>query len=498
MLLRDSTLMLCAAKRAADVSRRDWEIVPLSSEPLSPEQQPLAQQQTTLLAAHWRTLTWRHALQQDHLGDLRTLVQHLMSAHGLTYAVHHLVWTPSTDPTSPLRYTLTTEAVPVDLCESTTGRLRYLPTGYGTAGQDMPPGTWHVAVGHGLMRAAGYLYLGKHLALTDWLGYTERYGLPFPWATAPEGTGPGTTAWDQLRTTLAGIHGGGGALLSAGSTLQTLQVPGTGALPHPDLVDRMDRAMATLYRGADLSTMSRDAATSGVTAQSQETTLLVADDCAWATEQLRRLERYALYYSGLLPSPTSTPLVGIQLRAPVTADQRWDLELDRQLTQWGLPQDRSSIYTRYDRTPPDPTSTDLLGASPAPDPTTPDPAAPNTRTDDTPPTDTDTDTDPLRRAVTQDLEQALTALTTALAATDHPESDTESILQALRTDLAAAAEAVLTGDGAATALARQLTQHQLRTLLTTLGLTDSEWPAFVSTALLTEVTEEPTPDPTPP
>ena len=69
------------------------------------------------------------------------------------------------------------------------------------------------------------------------------------------------------------------ALMSRGTEITPVDLSTKGELPYPALVDRMDRAMASLWRGADLSTLSRGQGL-GASLQADEMAMLEQDDAA--------------------------------------------------------------------------------------------------------------------------------------------------------------------------------------------------------------------------
>lgn len=95
----------------------------------------------------------------------------------------------------------------------------------------------------------------------------------------------GTQGWNDMATAVAGIGAEYGAVINTGDVIDVLQLAGQGEVPYERLVDRMDRAQVMLWRGGDLSTMSREGGT-GSNPQTEATNELDADNAAWISETL--------------------------------------------------------------------------------------------------------------------------------------------------------------------------------------------------------------------
>jgi hypothetical protein len=88
------------------------------------------------------------------------------------------------------------------------------------------------------------------------------------------------------------------AVTNRAADITLIEAKGAGTIPFPPLVERMDRALATLWRGGDLSTMSKDGAAVGSNSQSGESDIIEQDDAQWVSEQLRlKLDRLVLDYT---------------------------------------------------------------------------------------------------------------------------------------------------------------------------------------------------------
>jgi hypothetical protein len=67
-------------------------------------------------------------------------------------------------------------------------------------------------------------------------------------------------------------------VLSNGEGIEAIDIKGGGDLPYPKFVERSDRALARLWRGGDLGTMSKDGDAVGSQPQQDETEALEEDD----------------------------------------------------------------------------------------------------------------------------------------------------------------------------------------------------------------------------
>ena len=150
-------------------------------------------------------------------------------------------------------------------------------------GVPIEDGSWLVTSGDGLMEACSIAYLFKHLPLRDWLIYCERNGMPG--VKGVTDAMPGTTQWEAARQAVQDFGAEFSALMSRGTDIQPIDLTVSGDLPYPQLVERMDRAMATLWRGSELVSLS-DGQGLGVTLQTAEQMLIEQDDSSLISETL--------------------------------------------------------------------------------------------------------------------------------------------------------------------------------------------------------------------
>ena len=163
---RDDTIKTVAMKRKKDAAQRPFEI-------LTVDDSAEAQAHKKTLEYFYNNLTATHALDRDQRGGCHLLFKQMMDAVSKKYAVHHLVFKPTSEG-------MTAEFwfVPLWFFENRTGKLRFLQTEANVEGIDMNEDEWLVTVGDCLMEPSSISYMFKHLPLKDWLVYCERNGMP--------------------------------------------------------------------------------------------------------------------------------------------------------------------------------------------------------------------------------------------------------------------------------------------------------------------------------
>ncbi len=333
--LRDDILAAVVPKRAKSVSRLQWEIVTL-------DEGPEAERQKEIAEAFFNHLEYSDAMDADQSGGVQALVRGMMLAVGHGWSVQEIVWRPSTDGlTASLRQ------IPLSFFERRTGRLRYLATEGAYDGVDLDEGGWLVTACPDRLGVASLaLYLFKHTPLRDWLIYCHRYVVPGLHGLTP--AQKGSDDWNDLSGSLANFGQDWAMLTGKDVEVKTIDASSKGELPYPPLVDRSDRRMAVLWRGADLSTLSSADAT-GASLQQGETDLLTVDDAAMISDTFnRRLLPHVLRYT----LGEVRPLIAFRLQAP-NPQTNQDLAIDGKLIGWGVEIAKSDLRKRYGRAEPD-------------------------------------------------------------------------------------------------------------------------------------------------
>jgi hypothetical protein len=160
--------------------------------------------------------------------------------------------------------------VPLWFFENTTGKLRFLEKPYGLEGVPLKEAAWLVTVGQGVMKACATGWMRKSLALGDWSDYSGNYGKPgiIASTTAARGAGQFTDMEEALSAFLVTKN----IVVNSAENVRVVDLASKNE-SFQELVDRMDRLMSALWRGSDLSTISR-AEGYGASVQYAETQIL--------------------------------------------------------------------------------------------------------------------------------------------------------------------------------------------------------------------------------
>ena len=341
---RDDTVKAVTEKRELDTALLPWEILPLDD---SPE----ANKHKEALEAFYNNACATHALDQNQRGGVATLIRQMMHSVGHKYAVHEIVWDPTgPDLTAEFRFT------PLQFFENTLGQLRFLETSYASSGVELEEAGWMVTVGAGLMEATSIAYLFKNLPLKSWLVFCDKFGIPG--LHGETSASYGSAEWNRFRDALANFAQDWALLTSTGGKITPIEVNPSGTSPHKDLVDRMDRAISRLWRGADLGTMSQDGAAVGSNPQKSETDILAAADAMIVSETLNYyVDRFVIGYRF-----GTTPKAYFKLQPPIKVNQELELKIDDYLIKWGVPRGKKDLLEKYNR--PEPDAADELASAP--------------------------------------------------------------------------------------------------------------------------------------
>jgi phage gp29-like protein len=250
------------------------------------EESPEAAAHAEALDEFYDNMTVVNALDQNETGGFPLLVRQMMDAVGKYYAVHEIVWQPAQGPegvlTAELRF------VPLWFFENRSGRLQFLKLPLGGAnGEPLEEGGWMITKGDGIMEACSIAYMFKNMPLKDWVAYSDKYGTPG--VLGQTNAAKGSEAGEALKAAVASFgQNWSGVVYGADGTVKEpislITARGEGTLPFPPLVERMDRAMASLWRGCDLSTLSAD--NKGASVQEGESDILLEDDALMVSETL--------------------------------------------------------------------------------------------------------------------------------------------------------------------------------------------------------------------
>lgn len=323
---RDDLLQGLVSKRKKSVARLDWEVLTI-------EDTPEAHAHREVLVDFYNNVTTTHACDTHQQGGLSLLIKQMMDAVGKKYAVHELSFEDMEDGT----LTGTFRFVPLWFFENRTGSLRFLRNDHDPEGIALEEGQWMVTTGDGLMESSSIAFLFKHLPLRDWLVYCERNGMPG--VRGVTDAHPGTPEWEAARQAVADFGAEFHALMTRGTEIEAIDITAKGELPYPRLVERMDRALAALWRGADLSTLSRGDA-HGASLQREETLRLEADDAAWISETLNaQVDRLVLNHR----FGVSRGKAYFKLKLPAREERREELAFYKELKDLGVHVPRETL-----------------------------------------------------------------------------------------------------------------------------------------------------------
>ena len=341
---RDDTMRAASRKMRAAAARCPHQVLIVEGEEKNPE----AARHQEILKRFWANIRVTSALCRNERGGIRLLKKQMMDAMSIGYATHEIVW-----QVRPEGLTAKFVSVPLWFFENRTGELRYLrDSGYGD-GEAMPEGEWMVATGDGVGIAASVAAMGKRLSFADWLIYSERAGQPglHGKTTAAQGS----AQWETLVHLIANFGRGAGLVTDNQTEIMPISAAVQGELPYPPLIERMDRAIATLYRGADLSTLSAEGGAVGASLQGEEADILEQDACETLSETLQeQVERFVIRFE----TGADRPLAYIQISPVSRPNLDADIKIDQHLAQHGVKLSKREALQRYQRTEVDPDDPD--------------------------------------------------------------------------------------------------------------------------------------------
>lgn len=355
---RDDVLATVIAKRTGGPARHGYAI--LIGDDVPAERRAEAEAHKAALEHFYANLAVTDAVERDVRGGFKLLVrQMLRGALGLRRAVHEILWQPS-----PAGLTATLQHVPLWFFEGRTGALRFLPSDTAWDGQPMDRDAWLITTSESaLLEPSAVAYTYKRLALGDWVNYNDRFG--FPIIDAATDAAPDSPEWAALSDAVESLAREVSLVRSRSSEIKLLEVGNSGQLPFEPMIERMDRALARIWRGADLSTLSAGAGQGqGASVQGSESDLLEEDDAALVSETLNeQLDRRVIAWSF---GEGVKPLAYVKIVVPRQRDAQRELEVDRFLIASGARLSVDDALERYDRTPAD--ADDQVLTSPAPAP----------------------------------------------------------------------------------------------------------------------------------
>ncbi|MCC5790954.1 MAG: DUF935 family protein [Opitutales bacterium] len=283
---RDIQTRTVAPKRKRAPANMPWEI-------LTVDESPLATRQKEDLEALYNNLTWRHGLNRHRRGSVAKMLRAMMDAVSKGFAVHELLWRPIT-ANGRQAYTIETVFVPLWFFTGQWGELQYLEQDYQDTGRPLEDGGWLVADGDGLMEPTSIAWMYKNLTLKDWLILSEKFG--WPWIHGKTDARIDTPEWNQMAGAMQGLSRDAQILTNKAAEITFHNVGSAGNAPQASLVEYMDRAISALWRGGDLSTMSRGDGL-GSNPQQEENQDIEAEDCLMLSEACNEyIDKWAIRY----------------------------------------------------------------------------------------------------------------------------------------------------------------------------------------------------------
>jgi phage gp29-like protein len=331
---RDDILKSVAPKRKKATSRNPYEII-------MEDDSPQAERHKKVLEAFYRNIQVTSAADLNQRGGFPLLVRQMMDAVGKRYAVHEIIWKPEASGlTAEFRF------VPLWFFENSTGKLRFLASDASLNGSDLAEGEWMVTVGDGVMIACCVAYMFKTLPMKDWLIYCDRSGNPG--IRGKTAATRGSAEWKAMVQAVANYATDYAAVMGNDESIEPINIESKGQLPFPGLIERMDRALSCLWRGADLSTLSggTSQAGQGASLQGEESDILEEDDCQLISETLNeQVDRYVIRYT----TGDETPMAYIQIKPRVKKNVDADLKIDEFLVRNGARLSIAGSLQRYGR-----------------------------------------------------------------------------------------------------------------------------------------------------
>ncbi len=388
METRDDILLNVILKRKKAVSRHTWEVLAVDG-----SESALKHQQA--LDFFYSNLTCTHALKEDVQGGFNLLINQMMDATAKGWSVHEITWKPvlgvpravdefstsrrsgyesgqfskqtrsvmgaagSSEPcnrncyngsgsSGPDLLTAGFRFVPLWFFENSTGRLRFVARPQ-AVGEPLKEREWLVRTGEALMVPCARAFVFKHLPLQAWLDYCQKFGTPGirGVTSAPRDSAEWNTFAAAMQTFLSDLA----VVTNSSESIEVIDLKGHGEAPFAALVERMDRIMAAIWRGADLSTISRDKGY-GASLQEAESQLLETDDAKAISETLNNtVDRWVIKY---LFGEGAVPKAYIRIVVPAKESTAQDLAIDEFFIRQGVKLDLAKTLERYGRTEAEP------------------------------------------------------------------------------------------------------------------------------------------------
>lgn len=360
---RDHAWKISAAKARKDVSRRQWQVIPLDGYADDPD----AADQATTLREFYSSIRVIDYRCKNVATGMRGLINNVMRAYNDWFAIQELVFTPD-----PISGKLTAEIMrcPIEWFELRNGYM-HLRSQNDQPSASLEDGGWLISMSDGVGIACAVAYQFKRMALGDLAIYSGRCGQPgIQGKTNATYNSP---EWQAMAAAVKNFGKEFSAVTGMTDVLDKIDLSISGELPQPIIVEMMNRAIASLQRGADLSTMSAGVGSGeGASLQGDEAELLTADNCAMVTETLRaQLDPYVIAWHYGTDAEIKA---GVKIIPPESDTTEQDLATDTALLAMGIKLSRNATLERYNRTEADPSDPDDSPLAPIPPPSSTSPA----------------------------------------------------------------------------------------------------------------------------
>ena len=334
--LRDDKMRTCSKKLRASVSRCDYSILKREGY----ENDPRSERHAQILRRFWSGIKATNRFKMDECGGFSLLLKQMMEAESLGYTVHELVWHVLDNGE------ITAEFIKIPLWhfENRTGKLRFLPTTNVTEGEEMREGEWLVSTGDAIGVSASICACLKRCTLADWAVFCERCGMPF--FIGKTRAQKNSKEWKNLVAALAAIGRDARLVVDENTKVDAVQTGGGGNQPYSPLVEWADRAIASVYRGADLSTISGGSEATGASLQGDEMGIIEQDACQRMGETLHeQIEKYVIRFV----TGDAEPLASIKIEPMKKPNISTEIEIDNHLIRHGVKLSKADALQRYGR-----------------------------------------------------------------------------------------------------------------------------------------------------
>ncbi|MBO5255774.1 MAG: DUF935 family protein [Opitutales bacterium] len=327
---RDDTICCLNLKRKKSVSRLDIEIVPL-------ENSKKAKAHQKALVKFYENLEVNSICEKNKTGGIRMLISQMMDSVAMKYAIHKIKFVNDLDNIKGI-FT----QYPLWLFENTSGKLKILEKeNQLTEGTPLDNNKWLITCGDGLMEASSIAYVYKHLPLRDWLIYCERNGMPG--IKAKTNAYPNTPQWESAKDAVSQFGAEFYAVLSEGTDIEAIDVSSKNQLPYQQIIERMDRMLCALWRGADLGTISGNNKI-GASMQWYESTLIEEDDALNISETLNKNIDTKIIK---ILFDDDIPLAKFRLKLPDYEEKLYELDVIERLCKLGLKPNELELAKKF-------------------------------------------------------------------------------------------------------------------------------------------------------